>query len=253
MGLMCPCELACYLWPVTAGRAVSARTSTALGGCVAVAVSGTAVVGSCCEPAIMMVIRPGSFSVVRAAVGALWTGGCCSCVFFPDDQDVHAAAIHAVTMRTDPRGPTRRRQHPNHPSMAGVSRTLPRQRAPQSTHRSRGQPARRDRTHPAPASAGIPGSAAVSPRRRAPRRSAPVRGAQAVRVDLPLPTTRPPPHGVSRTQDQAVGLDMARTALTDGCLVDASALHTLALLPDLAPTLLTLAAETSANRPRNSP
>lgn len=41
-------------------------------------------------------------------------------------------------------------------------------------------------------------------------------------------------------QDQATELAMARVALTGGCLVDASSLHTLALLPDIAPTLLAL-------------
>jgi tetratricopeptide (TPR) repeat protein len=41
-------------------------------------------------------------------------------------------------------------------------------------------------------------------------------------------------------QDNALELDLARASLAGNCLVDASALYTLALLPDVAPTLIAL-------------
>ena len=159
---------------------------------------------------------------------------------FPDDQDVHAAAIGTVTMRTD------RADLPDDVN-AQITQAW-------QTFLERYPDNQLLRAHTVPADNPL---AAIEPILRQ-QAEAYQEVLRLVRDDgLPVGllqyVVRKPyssiflyrplgyhPMVYRAPQDQAAELAMARAALSGGCLVDASALHTLALLPDIAPTLLAL-------------
>lgn len=158
---------------------------------------------------------------------------------FPDDQDVQAAVMGSVTLRSDrtelptdidseltaawqsffERYPDNEhfiahRIQDNDNPLAGIEEQM----RQQATNYHETLDRIRDQNHPIgmlEAAVGKPYSAIF-----------PYRPLGYHRIAFPC------------DKDNDIELDLARACLSDNCLVDASALYTLALLPDVAPTLI---------------